>query len=443
MPRYRTLCDEKRRKGYSHVSKILTALGLAYPSVVYSCIWPILIQSFWIGIPLFVLFTILFALMMISFYQCMVLHPGKVPKNWGFYMGDEAKRRRYCRMCNVWKPDRTHHCSTCGQCVLNMDHHCPWLNNCIGFWNRKFFIQLLSYAFMANVLCVCLFITTVPMTAVPFMKTVGILRTGSEGFHAPFSFDDRQPSLKVSRNDGHSNIPNVLVTVLGSITGTGTPSEKLTVSDKFDLLSVSTLDNFSSNEDEDNSDSLDQSTANGIASHKRLLKEQIEEATLPLNQHYGYMGNSKLFGIVKFVEDDGKVSGLAILRCLILFPIVHFWDVISVLVCVGVFAMIVPLGRFLYFHISLVLTNMTTLETMEAEDKLRQANIDPNSEEAKNSKIMKSKYDIGSKRNWEQVMGIDKWSWFLPFVLRTGFPQGDGVRWRVHYSRIVDEEDES
>merc|ERR1719420_1163071 len=86
-----------------------------------------------------------FSNLLISFYQCIMTDPGVVPPNWGFYMGDQSQRRRYCKMCNVWKPDRTHHCSICNRCILNMDHHCPWINNCVGFYNRKFFIQFLMY----------------------------------------------------------------------------------------------------------------------------------------------------------------------------------------------------------------------------------------------------------------------------------------------------------
>lgn len=96
------------------------------------------------------IFHVIFLLLVWSFIQSMATDPGQVPVFWGFHMGDnENKRRRYCLMCNVFKPERCHHCSACNRCVLNMDHHCPWINNCVGFWNRKYFMLLLIYTLIA------------------------------------------------------------------------------------------------------------------------------------------------------------------------------------------------------------------------------------------------------------------------------------------------------
>ena len=92
------------------------------------------------------IYNALFVMTAWSFLQTMTTDPGQVPVFWGFHLGDnENKRKRYCLMCNVFKPERCHHCSACNRCVLNMDHHCPWINNCVGFWNRKYFMLLLVY----------------------------------------------------------------------------------------------------------------------------------------------------------------------------------------------------------------------------------------------------------------------------------------------------------
>ncbi|GAW81923.1 palmitoyltransferase [Plasmodium gonderi] len=126
------------------------------------------------------LFHVFFFLFLLSFIKCASTDPGKVPRNWGFYVGDDVKRRRYCKICNVWKPDRTHHCSACNRCVLNMDHHCPWINNCVGFFNRRFFIQLLFYGL------ICLFIVAVQTFHYIFIDNANAYI--DDGFHEKSSF---------------------------------------------------------------------------------------------------------------------------------------------------------------------------------------------------------------------------------------------------------------
>ena len=93
-----------------------------------------------------IFYIMLYCMIFWAYLTVMRAPAGSIPLYWGFYIGDDdEKRKRYCLICNAFKPERSKHCSICNECVLNMDHHCPWVNNCIGFFNRKFFMQFILF----------------------------------------------------------------------------------------------------------------------------------------------------------------------------------------------------------------------------------------------------------------------------------------------------------
>ncbi|KAG2022858.1 palmitoyltransferase PFA4 [Coprinopsis cinerea AmutBmut pab1-1] len=129
---------------------------IAYTSQIF-VIWP------WYGrewsielLQLLVPFNILVAILFYNYYLCVTTDPGTVPPGWkpdthsdGYEVKKLTGEPRYCRMCQCYKPPRTHHCRDCNRCVLRMDHHCPWINNCVGHHNYSHFLRFLFYVDVA------------------------------------------------------------------------------------------------------------------------------------------------------------------------------------------------------------------------------------------------------------------------------------------------------
>jgi hypothetical protein len=141
---------KRRYYGKLFVFLIFSLIIYEYFIYVYQILWKKLnAQNVYLISGLLFGFHYLLIMMLWSLIVTMNTHPGEIPLYWGFYIGDEDyKRKRYCLICNAFKPERSHHCSVCNICVLNMDHHCPWVDNCIGFYNRKYFMQLLFYLWL-------------------------------------------------------------------------------------------------------------------------------------------------------------------------------------------------------------------------------------------------------------------------------------------------------
>lgn len=51
---------------------------------------------------------------------------------------------RFCKICNIRMPRKSHHCRDCDVCIADFDHHCPWTSKCIGGNNLKRFYFFVS-----------------------------------------------------------------------------------------------------------------------------------------------------------------------------------------------------------------------------------------------------------------------------------------------------------
>ena len=74
--------------------------------------------------------------------------------------------------------------------------------------------------------------------------------------------------------------------------------------------------------------------------------------------------------------------------------------------------------NFLKFHIKLISSNLTTIETLDKD------------------LMQNQKYDMGFAHNFKQVFGENKILWFLPINLPSGYPNGDGLIWSTKEETI-------
>ncbi|XP_064965567.1 probable protein S-acyltransferase 12 [Musa acuminata AAA Group] len=180
------LCSALRVLGSFMVFLVLAIVTLSYYAVVVVAWGPRLSHGFPVSVlasVIIVVFHLLLALLIWSYFMVVFHDPGVVPANWRPLLDEEGLERTasatlsdyiapetrastsstpegierrpntgYCARCQNGKPPRCHHCSVCQRCVLKMDHHCVWVVNCVGARNYKFFLLFLIYTFLETIL---------------------------------------------------------------------------------------------------------------------------------------------------------------------------------------------------------------------------------------------------------------------------------------------------
>eukprot|EP00924_Labyrinthula_sp_SR-Ha-C_P015261 maker-scaffold_9-snap-gene-13.23-mRNA-1 protein AED:0.03 eAED:0.03 QI:7/1/1/1/0/0.5/2/244/221 len=104
------------------------------------------------GFPLNTL-RVLLLLFLTSYLQIILTDPGTVPEKWNSLVENSSEAKKHLikdYKTGVYKPPRAMYCSITGRVVLNYDHFCPWVNNAVGYFNRKFFLLFIFYGFLCS-----------------------------------------------------------------------------------------------------------------------------------------------------------------------------------------------------------------------------------------------------------------------------------------------------
>lgn len=68
-------------------------------------------------------------------------------------MTNKPRGWKYCRVCVMDTPARSHHCKVCNVCILKRDHHCWFAAGCIGYHNHRYYVVMVTYMVIAGIYC--------------------------------------------------------------------------------------------------------------------------------------------------------------------------------------------------------------------------------------------------------------------------------------------------
>lgn len=109
---------------------------------------------------------------------------------------------RYCNICQLNVPPRSHHCKICDECIIKRDHHCIFTGKCVGHSNHRYFFVMCCYLWIG-----C-FYTLVFNQEYYFIKILG-------GYHFGLIFQFLCPMLAYL--SGYANGHQLTILVVGGV----------------------------------------------------------------------------------------------------------------------------------------------------------------------------------------------------------------------------------